>query len=277
MNHNSSRLMLSMLHVLAELTLLPSTSIPKSSTNQFPIHKFAQQGDPVAQYMFDIGVGQLAFFQFAWEPMTGSKEMLNSIHPWYKKSTNNTTSSQNDEMDSKEGSKDHDMLDETGGWPQERRGAWTERSETTVDSFREELREAISNVWGWHGQRVEAAEKYCRELEERRNEASHTPYERNSALRPVVHPMTREMMERNPNKFDILMAEMQKMVAIIKQNVPNCELSHPEFVSNDKSPLCFGIRTPESLIHLGGKASLTFYDRLRVFKDRANGGKGPWP
>lgn len=39
----------------------------------------------------------------------------------------------------------------------------------------------------------------------------------------------------------------------------------------------FGVRAPESLIHLGGKVPFEFQERLALFEDRARGGKGVWP
>ncbi|WFD32678.1 hypothetical protein MSPP1_003727 [Malassezia sp. CBS 17886] len=41
----------------------------------------------------------------------------------------------------------------TGGWPQELRGAWTDRGQphaSAHEAFRYELKEAISNLYGWH-------------------------------------------------------------------------------------------------------------------------------
>lgn len=247
----------------------------QSTSNLVPIHKLAQQGDPVAKYMFEIGVGQLAFFQLAWEPMTGSKEMLNSVQPWYKRKADYDGKSQNDETDSREAGADHGMRDDTGGWPRERRGAWTERSERTIDSFGAELRDAIESMWGWHGHEIEAAGRYCKQLEEGGTE--NAPFQRNSAFSPNADILSKETIEANPDLYKRESVEMRKVIALIKERVPTCELSHPQFAANDGSPLCFGIRAPRSLVHLGGKASLTYHDRLLLFYDRANGGKGPWP
>lgn len=37
----------------------------------------------------------------------------------------------------------------TGGWPQERRGAWTDRA-SAQETFRQELVDSISELYGWH-------------------------------------------------------------------------------------------------------------------------------
>ncbi|PWN33651.1 uncharacterized protein FA14DRAFT_64251 [Meira miltonrushii] len=250
----------------------------QSTTNLVSIHKLAQQGDPIAQYMCNIGIGQLAFLQFAWEPMTGSKEMLESVQPWYKRNADSADTSQQNETDSREDGRQHGMRDETGGWPRERRGAWTERSEKSIDSFGAEMREAIESQWGWHGDGIEAAGRYCRQSEENIEDGTtRDPFERNSAFTPDGDTLSKEKIESRPDLYNSEIAEMQKVTALIRQKFPNCNLSHPNFANDSESPLCFGIRAPRSLVHLGGKASFTYHDRLRLFYDRANGGKGAWP
>lgn len=253
----------------------------QSTTNLIPIHKLAQQGDPIAQYMCTIGIGQVALLQLAWEPMTGSEEMLKSVQPWYKKGQNHgSTVRMDDKNSNEETSKHHGMRDETGGWPRERRGAWTERSEksNSVDSFAAELREAIESLWGWHGDEVEAAGRYCRKVEENgENKLAQNPYERNSAFSLNNDILSKDMIEGSPDLYQREWAEMQKVISLIRRDIPTCQLSHPKFASDDDNPLCFGIRAPRSLVHLGGKAAFSFHDRLRLFYDRAQGGKGAWP
>lgn len=250
----------------------------QSTTNLVSIHKYAQRGDPIAQYMCNIGVGQLDFLQLAWEPMTGSKDMLESVQPWYKRRADTVDTSQINGTDSKEHGRYHGMRDETGGWPRERRGAWTERSEKSIDSFGAEMREAIESQWGWHGREIEAAGRYCRQLDEDlENGITQKPYERNSAFSPDGDILSKEKIESNPDVHEKEIAEMQRVTALIRQKFPDCDLSHPNFTNNNESPLCFGIRAPRSLVHLGGKAPFTYHDRLQLFYDRANGGKGAWP
>lgn len=94
------------------------------------------------------GFRHLDFLQFAWEPMNRSKKRAEDI-PLHQRARFSN------------GQREVAGLDETGGWPREMRGAWTERSDRDIaPSFEVELKEAITSLYGLYAPGIEPAAKF---------------------------------------------------------------------------------------------------------------------
>lgn len=196
--------------------------------------------DPVAKKLHEIGVGQLHFVQLAWKPMPNSAG--ESADKVAKPST-----------------------EETGGWPRERRGAWTERTEkhSQDSAFAAELQEAIDLNWGWAAPGVQSAYEHCKGFH------YGAPKEQNSAFSHggmLSESAQLGQIGENAATLDAVHNFLSKCVPKWRQD------------QIDGGPLArYGIRAPLSLLHLGGLAALTMQNRLRVFENRVCGGQGPWP
>ena len=228
-----------------------------ASSSLTPVHHM--RGDARADYLREeMGVGRLDFLQFAWDPMSISEKREEDI-PAHQRARYSALNQQNGGAE--------DPARDTGGWPRERRGAWTERSDRDVaPSFGVELRDAINALYGWHTPGIEAAGKFLARKETL--SLDELKLAKNVAFSPD-HAV--EMISRIRDGFReedrLHLSEMQSKLSneMTRQGleVP-CKLQ-------------YGIRAPQSLIHLGGKVPFEPEDRLALFEDRARGGKGAWP
>lgn len=221
-----------------------------------PVHHM--RGDARADFLREeMGIGRLDFLQFAWDPMSTSEKREEDVPPHQR--ARYSALDQKDEASQA-------ALD-TGGWPRERRGAWTERSDRDVaPSFGVELRDAINALYGWHTPGIETAGKFVAHKETLPMEE--WKLAKNVAFSPDYAV---EMSSRIKNGFKeedrLHLSEMQDKLSreMTRQGLDvSCKLQ-------------YGIRAPQSLVHLGGKVPFEPMDRLALFEDRARGGKGAWP
>jgi hypothetical protein len=218
-----------------------------------PVHQM--RGDPRADILREkLGVGRLDFVQFAWDPMSTGEKREEDVPP-HQRVRYSAESQQ----------------DETGGWPREMRGAWTERSDRDVaPSFAVELRDAINSLYGWHTPGVEPAGRFVARKDamplEDRKTAKNVAFSPDSAG---------EMVSRMRNGYkqgdQAFLANRQRALTALMQI--RCECLNLDIPCK----LQYGVRAPQSLIHLGGKAPFEPEDRLALFEDRARSGKGAWP
>jgi hypothetical protein len=213
--------------------------------------------------------GSLEFLQFAWEPMNALEKRAEDV-PWHRRAR--FSSGNIDEDDGKKGQKENvDTLKDTGGWPRERKGAWTERSDRDLSpTFAAELRDAINSLYGWDAPGIEAAAKFSARKEslpkeegEKLKNVAFTSVgsgEMVEKIRKGVKEEDRERLERRANDI---------------QSVLNSQ--EDQLTSTSTPKLQYGVRAPRSLVHLGGKVPYSKAERLALFEDRARGGKGAWP
>lgn len=209
-------------------------------------------GDKRAKYMLEVkGVRYLDFLQFAWDPMNASEKRAEDI-PLHQRARYSN------------GHGEYAGVDETGGWPRERRGAWTERSDRDVaPSFEMELREAITSLYGWHAPGIEPAAQFVTRVDALPLKERKTFF--NVAFIPDGAGEMVQKMKFGLKEFD------RKHLKFAAE-----ELRQEGFNVADED-LQYGVRAPESLIHLGGKVPFEVEERLALFEDRARGGKGAWP
>lgn len=234
-----------------------------------------------ARALREIGVGQLRLLQLSWEPMSKPSDTVQ--HP------NKTTNG-------REGGPDGLTMEETGGWPREVRGAWTERSERTNEyvAFAAELRDAMDSMHGWDAPGIEGAARYCswRDCEESRREAegkrgyvqtapirANTAFVQNNspAPRQNYHGYVRPSLESRCHDWlvrdystEVAQWKTQHRQACVAAGVPHDPQDPRQLIQT-------AYRAPRSLVHFGGKAALLRENRLQLFEDRVRGGRGAWP
>jgi hypothetical protein len=150
---------------------------------------------------------------------------------------------------------------DSGGWPQERRGAWTERS-GKARVFAAELVEAIAQLFGWHGQAHEYAELASRI----RRGWSDKERETLAALQLAV-------------ECELACAASANVLpdAAARQSGASGTQRQPDASDNIAAPLEFAVRSPASLLKMDtGPAAFELEQRLALFLDRAAGGPGAW-
>lgn len=151
---------------------------------------------------------------------------------------------------------------DSGGWPQERRGAWTERS-GKARVFAAELVEAIAQLFGWHGQAHEYAELASRI----RRGWSDKERETLAALQLAVECelACAASASSHPDA-----AARQSAASTTTQREPDAS-------DSIAAPLEFAVRAPASLLKMDtGPAAFELEQRLALFLDRAAGGPGAW-
>lgn len=192
-------------------------------------------------------VGHLDFLQFAWEPMANDEKRAEDV-PWSER------------VRFSNGKSSDTAAADTGGWPREVRGAWTERSDRDLaPSFAVELRDAINSLYGWDAPGIEAAGKFVA-----RRDCLPDNQQQN-CLRNIAFSPDRagELVERIKDGFKPVDKDnLHRMAALLDQPAPTLQ---------------YGVRAPRSLVHLGGRVPFERQDRLALFEDRARGGKGAWP
>ncbi|UZJ51502.1 hypothetical protein CBS101457_000822 [Exobasidium rhododendri] len=214
------------------------------------------------------GESSLDLLQFAWEPMDPREKKAEDV-PWHTRSRFVSEVTAREDVDVAPGHSTND----TGGWPRERRGAWTERSDRDLaPSFAVELRDAINSLYGWDAPDVEAAAKFCTRKRMMPPEEQHNI--RNMAFSPdragdYVEKIKDGMREDDKGMLRVFQGILQKRYRDELGLNANEPIQVPD--------LQFGTRAPRSLIHLGGKVPYDMEDRLALFEDRARGGKGSWP
>jgi hypothetical protein len=232
-------------------------------------HLAAQYGEeePVACFLDRIGVGRLDVLRFAWEPMSSSSDVSNVIcAPWYRRQTGEAVC-QSERTEDTSVSIADGLSSDSGGWPLEMRGAWAERSEkkSALAAFTHELRDAIHSLYGWQSTKTTFDYAVRGGAKCKRNVAFSAEH---SGL--MVEAAQAGISQQDED-------ELRHLAVLVKANVPDWRRNHPEWAEDDVDFLRFGIRAPQTLLRLGGKAAFTSDDRLRLFEDRARDGPGGWP
>lgn len=217
----------------------------------------------------------LDLLHFAWDPMNPREKTSEDI-PWHQRARFSSGNSAeditgNDKMSTQ--ARGAPSSSDTGGWPREVKGAWTERSDRDLaPNFAVELRDAINALYGWDAPGIEAAAKFCARKAMVSKKSRHLL--ENFAFSP---DFAGELVEKIKNGLK----ENDKVLLRNAKNFLNSELKLDHGITSSDldiiSKLQFGTRAPRSLIHLGGKVPYEMEDRMALFEDRARGGKGAWP
>lgn len=208
--------------------------------------------DILAQKLIDLGVGQLDFLQFAWEPMN-TQEIQAKDLPLHRRARYSAVD---------DGDIRSQISNDMGGWPREMRGAWTERSDRDVaPSFSVELRDAVSSLYGWQAPSIIPAFKFAASKE----------YP-SSAIKNVAFSSSRSGEYVDRIQSGMKAEDVDRLQYLTSQLAEQGDLQGLEI-----PPLQFGVRAPQSLLHFGGKAPYQASERLALFQDRSRGGKGAWP
>lgn len=230
----------------------------------------SHHGEPAADTLLkESHPGRLEFVHLAWDPIEGPKE---DDVPWFRRARFSSGEEEriSDEKGLAGGSEARSSISDafdTGGWPREKKGAWTERSDRDLaPSFAVELRDAIAALYGWDAPGIEAAGRMQTQIRESGKDdgrgRTNIVFSADGAgdfvqrIRLGLKDKDREALGRLQALLDERLAEQGLM----------------------KTPrLHYGVKAPRSVVHLGGPAYFQLKQRIRLFEERARGGKGPWP
>lgn len=162
---------------------------------------------------------------------------------------------------------------ETGGWPRERFGAWTERADRNATlKFKGELSEAIWQLYGW---------KPAPRM--RKPDVSISS---GSIEKPLRHDEWYQFVADGSGQFGERIAagygekernDLHRLEEVSKQAQGRSKAeSELERGESKPSALRYAVRAPSTLLKLGGPGAFTRQIRLSLFLDRAAGGRGAW-